>query len=189
MTPFIIGFGGVLAGALLTGLVKTWGQVIDARSAASIIRMEIQDNMQRAVLAVTNSRTDIRLRDDAWKGHRLQLVPLLPREALHHLSVTYGAYWIMDDWIARCVEKPKEAKQEIETWFGNSGLDSGFLLRLCERSRLAQLFDVLLSRPTFPKPNKGEESAQEQLAELKAKAFEAAANKRDASKSSEVTQS
>jgi hypothetical protein len=172
--PFIIGFGGVLAGAVLTGLAQTWRHVVDSRSAAQIIRTEVQDNANRAALAIAHGRDDVRMRDDGWKGHRIQLIPLLPREVLLHMSVHYGACWIIDDWISRMATKPKEAKQQIDQWVEGALLDAAFLMQLGNRSRFAQMMDLILGRPTFPRGAKGKAGSKESFAEMREKVMRAA---------------
>jgi len=169
-----VGFGGVLIGGLMTGVAQVWKQVVDSRSAAQIIRMELQDNVNRAALAVTHQRSDVRLHDDAWKGHRGQLVPLLPREVLLQMSTLNGACWIVDDWISRIAVKPKEAKAEIDQWVEGAALNATFLIQLTRRSRIAQMIEVILDRPTFPPAQKGKSAGKQSFAEMREKIMQMA---------------
>lgn len=168
----LVGLTGVLVGGALTGVMDLWRQLIDGKSAARIIRMEIQENVNRAVQAINRSRPDIRLRDDGWKDLRVKLVPLLPDEVLLQMSSTYGAIFIVEEWISKIQQKPQEANTQIRQWIDNATLHAGFLIQLSRRSRVPQMVDLLLGKPTFPPPGKGERPAEERLAEMKKKLFE-----------------
>jgi hypothetical protein len=143
--------------------------------------MEMQDNANRAALAVFSNRDDVRMRDEGWKGHRLLLVPLLPQEVLLHMSVTYGACWIIDDWISRLSAKPKEAKEQVEQWIENVMLDSTFLIQLTKRWRFVQMIDLLLDRPTFRRGGKSNEGTREQFRDMRKRIMDSAGEERASS--------
>jgi len=168
----LVAFGGVLIGGALTGLIELWRQLLEGRAAARIVRMEIQENVNRAVLSVTHTQTGIKLKDDGWRDLRVKLAPLLPEEVLLHLASGYGAIFIAEDWITKITSKETAAKAEIKQWADNMMLDSGFLLQLERRSRPAQMCDLLFGRPTFPTPKHGEPNMKNELAEKKKQLFE-----------------
>jgi len=167
----LVGLGGVMVGVALTGVIDLWRQLLDGRAAARIIRMEINENANRAVLSATHSHPGIRMRDDAWRDLRVKLAPLLPNAVLHHLATGYGAIFIVEDWVSKIQQKGDEAKAQIRQWAEAMMLDSSFLSQLEKRSRLTQMMDLLRGMPTFPPPVKGERPTKEQFAELRDKLF------------------
>lgn len=168
----LVGFGGVLVGAALTGVIELWRQLLEGRAAARIVRMEIQDNANRCIQSVTHSRHDIRLKDDAWRDLRARLVPLLPEIVLQDLASGYGAIFIVEDWISKVQLMQNEVKDQLQQWVDNMTLHSGFLLQLERRSRFAQMLDLVFGRPTFPTPSKGKQGVEQLLEEKKQKLSE-----------------
>jgi len=167
----LVGFGGVIVGAALTGLIDLWRQLLDGRAAARIVRLEIQANVNRAVQSIDVGRADFRLADDAWKDLRVKLAPLVPDVVLNHISVGYVGIFIVEDWIRRLNQKPEEARANVRQWSEQMIIDSSFLIQLERRSRAAQMLDLLLGRPTFPTPNSGESRVEDELEEHKKKIF------------------
>ena len=168
----LVGFGGVLIGGALAGLIELWRQLLEGRAAARILRLEIQENVNRAGLSVTHLHSGIRLKYDAWRDVRVKVAPLLPEVVLGHLATGYGALFIVEDWISKIQQKQSQAKAEIWHWAEDMMLDSAFLLQLQRRSRIAQMVDLLLGKPTFPTPARGAPGMEEQLAERKKKLME-----------------
>ena len=168
----LVGLGGVLVGGALAGLLDLWRQVSEGRAAARILRMEMQENVNRAILSVAQRRTDIALNDDAWKDLRIKVAPLMPEVVLLHLGIDYSAIFIVRDWISKAALRQNRAKAEVETWTNAMMLHSSFLMQLDGRSRIAQMVDLLLGRPTFPPRAEGEPGMEERLAERKKKLME-----------------
>jgi len=170
----LVGFGGVLIGGVLAGLIELWRQLLEGRAAARILRMEINENVNRAIQSVAYVRSDIALKDDAWKDLRAKVVPLLPEEFLLQLSTSYDMMFIVRNWIDKAALKQErdEAIAQVKEWTENMMWHATFLIQLRQRRRIAQLVDLLLGRPTFPRPAKGEPGMEKQLAERKKKIME-----------------
>ncbi len=168
----LVGFGGVLIGGALAGLIELWRQLLEGRAAARILRMEIQGNVTRATLSVAHSRSDIVLKDDAWKDLRVKVVPLLPEEFLLHLHTSYDGIFVVREHILEVDSDRSQAKTQVKDWTDSMLLHAAFLKQLQGRSRIAQLVDLLRGRPTFPPAVKGEIGMEEQLAERKKKLME-----------------
>ena len=168
----LVAFGGVLVGGALTGLIELWRQLLEGRAAARIIRMEIQDNANRCIQSIAHSRPDIRLKDDAWRDLRAKLAPLLPELVLQDLASGYGAMFIAEDWISKVQLKRDEAKAQVQQWVDSMMVHSSFLLQLEKRSRIPQMVDLLLGRPTFPTPGGGEQATRQLLEEKRRKLSE-----------------
>ena len=164
---------GVLVGAGLTAVLDLWRQVLSGRAAARIVRLEIHENINRCVQSVANRHPGIKLANEAWRDLRVQLAPLLPDEAVLDISIGYGALFIVEDWISKIQQKYDEAKGQIQQWSERMIIHVALLKQLENRSRLAQMADLLRGRPTFPPPRKGEKPSEEQLEEMKQKLFEA----------------
>jgi len=163
---------GVLVGGLLTATLDLWRQVLSGRAAARVVRLEIHENINRCVQSVASQHPGIKLTDEAWRDLRVQLVPLLPDDAVLDISIGYGALFIVEDWISKIQQKHAEAKEQIQQWSNRMIIHVALLKQLESRSRLAQMVDLLLGRPTFPPPRTGAKPAEEQLAEMKRKLFE-----------------
>ena len=169
----LVGFGGVLIGGALAGLIELWRQLLEGRAAARIVRMEIQDNVNLAVLSVGHARSDVaRFKDNAWRDLRVKLVPLLPEAALMHMGIYYGAVFIVEDWAAKASSGQSNAKGQVKEWIDEIMLDAALLKQLQGRSRLAQMVDLLLGRATFPTPAKGEPGMAKRLADRKKKVMD-----------------
>lgn len=164
---------GVLVGAGLTGVLDLWRQVLSGRAAARIVRLEIQENINRCLLSMASRHPGIKLGNEAWRDLRVQLAPLLPDEAVLHISIGYGALFIVEDWITKIQLKYEEAREQIQQWSEQMIIHVALLKQLETRSRLAQMADLIRGRPTFPPRRKGEKPSEEQLAEMKQKLFEA----------------
>ena len=169
----LVGLGGVLVGGALAGLIELWRQLLDGRAAARIVRMEIQDNVNLAVLSVGHARSDVaRFKDGAWRDLRVKLVPLLPEAALMHMGIYYGAVFIVEGWAAEASSGQSNAKVQIKEWIDEIMLDAALLKQVQGRSRLAQMADLLLGRATFPTPAKGQLGMDKQLADRKKKVMD-----------------
>lgn len=154
-----VGFGGALLGALVggltTALLEFWKQVLAGQAAARVVQYEIQENVNRCVQAINSRHPGVRLVDEAWKAHRLQLAPLLPREVYMQLATSYGAIFIVDEWVRRIESRFDESRCEIEQWLKPMTRHAALLLQVQARKRSAQFIDALLGRPTFPPPRSG----------------------------------
>lgn len=152
-TP-LIATGAALGGALIgvTGgfLLEFWRQVLNGRSAARIIRMEIQHNMNICLLCISLHKPDITLTGKAWSEHMMELAPLLPDEVLLNLSTSYGASFLVQNQIAAIADRPEQAEREIKTWLEPLKRHAGLLKQIEARRRVAQFIDLLLGRATFP---------------------------------------
>ena len=170
----LVGLGGVLIGGALAGFIELWRQLLEGRAAARILRMEIQENVNRALLSVAHFRSDIALKDDAWKDLRAKVVPLLPEVFLLQLSISYDGMFVVRNWIDKAALKQERAKAiaQVREWTDNMMWHATFLIQLRQRRRIAQLVDLLLGRPTFPPPVKGEPGMEKQLSERKKKVME-----------------
>ena len=153
--PAIFGFVGVLVGALLSALLELWREVLAFRAAARVVRYEIMENLTKCELAVTNRRADVELVDEAWRAHRLQLAPFLPQEVYMQMAASYGAVFVVREWLQRMPERFDDSRREIRQWMGQLITHSTLLLQVERRKRGAQFLDALLARPTFPPPVRG----------------------------------
>ena len=159
--PAIFGLIGVAVGAGLTALLELWRQVLAFRAAARVIRYEINDNVEKCILAIEKRRPDMQLVDEAWKAHRLHLAPLLPQEVYMQMAASYGAVFIVHEWLQRIPGRFDDSSRQIKQWMDQMMIHSTLLLQVERRRRGAQFLDALLARPTFPPPvtGKGQKGA------------------------------
>jgi hypothetical protein len=148
--PAIFGLLGVVVGVLLTGLLELWRQVLAFRAAARVIRYEIEDNVAKCIVSLERRRPDIALLDDAWKAHRLQIAPLMPRQVYRDIALTYTGLFIVAEWLRKVPIGFEEASREVKESVDCMVAHSRFLSSVERRSRIAQFLDALLARPTYP---------------------------------------
>lgn len=147
--------GGALVGAASVFFVEFWRQLLAARSAARIIRMEIQANMNTCIQAVVAREPVDQISDRAWTTNSITLAPLLPEEALFKLATNYGALFVARNWIRRIPEDYDGAREQVVQWLENASVDPPLLIQIEKRKRLAQFGDLLFGRATFPPPVQG----------------------------------
>ena len=145
------GLGGALIGATAIFLLEFWRQLLTARSAARIIRMELQNNANLCLMSIAYKQHRIdEISDKAWTQFGIHLAPLLPEQALLRMSNDYGALFIVGNWMQKLATEHDKAKAQIIEWLNNVQPSLAILKQMEERRRLAQFFDLLLGRTTFP---------------------------------------
>lgn len=140
--------GGVVLGGMLTAVFELWRRVLDAQSAARVIRMETAENRAKMALAL-QGKTGDPPQDAAWLQHRITLAPVLGEEELSDL---YRDYSVIGQTLLflRHLHESGEASPRANLHFRQ------WHKALCERAELLRTIECssrckLLWRLLFPK--------------------------------------
>ena len=141
--------GGVVVGSTLTALFALWRRVLDAQSAARIIRMELRENRTKVALALRGKIGDLYPQDAAWLQHRITLAPVLGEEELSDLyrdCSLVGQSRLLLDELGKPGRAGARANEHFRDWHK----------ALCERAELLRTIECssrwkLLWRLLFPK--------------------------------------
>jgi hypothetical protein len=140
--------GGVVVGSALTALFQLWRRVLDAQSAARVIRMETAENRAKVGLALRGLKGDPP-QDAAWLELRITLAPVLGEEELSDLyrdcSLVGQSRLLLDD-LGKPGRAGAQANQHFRDWHK----------ALRERAKLLRTIECssrwkLLWRLLFPK--------------------------------------
>lgn len=146
-----VGFGAAVLGALIGGLttltLEVWRRVLDAVSAARLIRMELVTNRDFIGLALKNRTGAMNLSDEGWRAHRVSLAPILDEIALGKLWRDYGFIGqarLFIQLIHDGTQREQEtAKNQLQEWHDVLA-EHGKSLRVLEgRSKIRHMWTLL----------------------------------------------